>query len=110
MGLKDDLESLRDILKDELAKDRIDPAAVTSSSSNEENHLRSLLQEEKIRNDSLTSKLEALNSEVSEACELIDRLKIDLTRESGKVNDLQNKLSESQKEFEIISLLFIFLS
>jgi chromosome segregation ATPase len=110
MGLKEDLESLRDTLKDELAKDRIDPVVKISSTSNEDNHMRSQLQEEKIRNDSLTSKLEALNSEVSDACDFIDRLKTDLKRESSKVNDLQNKLSESQKEFVFIFLLFMFLS
>lgn len=93
MKLKEELESLGNLLRAELSHDRISPDSVHAS------RLSSLLEEEKIRNDSLSAKLESLNTEIFEAGEFIDSLKDEVKKESDKVALLQSKLNESQKEY-----------
>ena len=97
MRLKQELDSLRDILKNELSHTRINPNRI--SSSHNADHLRAHLQEEKSRNDSLTARVDDLKAEIYDAGEFIDSLKSELKRESDQVVQLQNKLSESNQEY-----------
>jgi chromosome segregation ATPase len=97
MRLKQELDSLRDILKNELSHTRINPNRISSGENAD--HLRALLEEEKLRNDSLSARVDDLKAEIYDAGEFIDSLKNELKRESDEVIQLQNKLSESNQEY-----------